>query len=624
MWRSVSFLGLAAAFVCAVASSLRSADKREAPGETQARDLVKQALVAESQGDNDQRSKYLKEAWLSVPDLAEANWHMARIRVGEQWQPLAEAVTAATNSSDEATYRQLRDKANSARQLRELARWCDKHGWNDRARLHYAQLLANSKADDSYKSEAVEKLDLVQVNGVWLTKEEVASRQEQAKAIQDSLARWRPKLKKLQTAIDGDDFAPRDKAIVALHAIDDPTAIPALESFLLDGRERFTEEAVKRLASFDEYEATLALVRYAVLSDFLLTRSAATDALKQRPLHEFVPSLLAGLISPFKSQYQLRWDAEGRVQYVHAILQEGPSANLLLVTHQLSRPTVVHTRSGKETGRVVRRFPRFNPNQVSDYKAEGSIKSLPTSGFQDERAQIASQAANAEAQVRLANSQARANNGRIFEVLEEVTGEQLSREPARWWSWWQSHNEYSTNKPTKYAYRWKNSYYASQFVHTHRESSGTLYLSCFLAGTPVRTERGAVPIESIQPGDRVLAQDQDTGELTYKVVLKTTLRPPAKMLRVSTGGDQVVTTLGHPFWVSGHGWKMAKELKAGDLLHTLGGAVKIESVRPADEERAHNLVVDDFNTYFVGQAGSLVHDNEFRKPTQATVPGLVQ
>jgi hypothetical protein len=34
--------------------------------------------------------------------------------------------------------------------------------------------------------------------------------------------------------------------------------------------------------------------------------------------------------------------------------------------------------------------------------------------------------------------------------------------------------------------------------------------------------------------------------------------------------------------------------------------------------------VDDFNTYFVGQQGLLVHDNEFRKPTRAIVPGLTE
>src|SRR5262249_19344286 len=117
-------------------------------------------------------------------------------------------------------------------------------------------------------------------------------------------------------------------------------------------------------------------------------------------------------------------------------------------------------------------------------------------------------------------------------------------------------------------------------------------------------------------------QNQDTGELAYALVLRTTVRPPAKLVRISAGEDVLVTTLGHPFWVDGHGWKMSKELTTGDLLHSLSGAVKIDNVEPAGEAQAYNLVVDGFNTYFGGQHGLLVHDNEFRKPTRAIVPGL--
>jgi hypothetical protein len=94
------------------------------------------------------------------------------------------------------------------------------------------------------------------------------------------------------------------------------------------------------------------------------------------------------------------------------------------------------------------------------------------------------------------------------------------------------------------------------------------------------------------------------------------------MLAIQIEGEKIVTTLGHPFWVAGHGWKMAKELKPGDLLHRLAGAVSISAIEPAPKAAAHNLVVDDFNTYFVGHAGLLVHDNEFRRPTRAIVPGL--
>ena len=96
------------------------------------------------------------------------------------------------------------------------------------------------------------------------------------------------------------------------------------------------------------------------------------------------------------------------------------------------------------------------------------------------------------------------------------------------------------------------------------------------------------------------------------------------MARITAGGETIITTLGHPFWACGHGWKMAKQLAAGDLLHSLNGAVPIEAASPLDGKHgAHNLVVDDFNTYFVGQSGLLVHDNEFRKPTRAIVPGYL-
>ena len=52
--------------------------------------------------------------------------------------------------------------------------------------------------------------------------------------------------------------------------------------------------------------------------------------------------------------------------------------------------------------------------------------------------------------------------------------------------------------------------------------------------------------------------------------------------------------------------------------------MKIEKVEPAADAPAYNLVVDDFNTYFVGGQGLLVHDNNFRRPTRAIVPGLVR
>ena len=72
---------------------------------------------------------------------------------------------------------------------------------------------------------------------------------------------------------------------------------------------------------------------------------------------------------------------------------------------------------------------------------------------------------------------------------------------------------------------------------------------------------------------------------------------------------------------------MAKELEAAnDPAHVQRrgqeSIIKVEELPKPDQ--AYNLVVADFNTYFVGSANVLVHDNLYRHPTLAKVPGLVE
>jgi hypothetical protein len=39
-------------------------------------------------------------------------------------------------------------------------------------------------------------------------------------------------------------------------------------------------------------------------------------------------------------------------------------------------------------------------------------------------------------------------------------------------------------------------------------------------------------------------------------------------------------------------------------------------------KEAHNLVVEGFNTYFVGDTAALVHDNTYWQPTTTVTPGM--
>jgi hypothetical protein len=148
------------------------------------------------------------------------------------------------------------------------------------------------------------------------------------------------------------------------------------------------------------------------------------------------------------------------------------------------------------------------------------------------------------------------------------------------------------------------------------------YHSCFVAGTGVWTPNGQTPNEQLRAGDLVLSQDVRTGELAYKPVTATTVRSPSPLVELDVGGATIRATRGHPFWVSGIGWKMAKELVPGEWLHTAAGAAPIDDIRSAPAEKCYNLVVAHNDNYFVSDARLLVHDNNMRDVRRAIVPGL--
>ncbi|HEY2413445.1 MAG TPA: polymorphic toxin-type HINT domain-containing protein [Pirellulaceae bacterium] len=550
------------------------------------------ALRAEAAGDNERRAELLNSAVRAEPDLAEANWHLARVRIGNRWLTLDNAQQEAASDPQLAEYRKLRDEADgNSKRTRGLARWCLKAGLDDLARLHYAQLLARSDVDADTQAEAIRRLDLHNVGGTWVTGSELKQRQDRAEHVEAAIRQWRPSLKRLQLVIDEESSGAGEKAIRELTTINDPKVILVLQSLLAEADERFSEEAVKVFARFPHIESTEALARVAVMSPYPPARSAAVAELKKRTKQDYMQLLLSGLLAPVKMQFSIQVNARGAVEYSQAIGMEEAGARYISIQSQSSLPMFWSPRR-----RSFSIFGRADPVNVG-----AEVNNAAS------RAQLAS------TETELTNMQIAEANRRTFDVLEQLSGATLSRDATQYWDWWQDYNQYYWPKPTFCAYQQQPSTYYY----------GGVGSSCFVAGTLVRTQLGLLPIEAIKAGDRVLAQDQDSGELAFKPVLRTTLRPPRKMVCIRVAGDEIIATVGHPFWVAGTGWKMAKELRAGDFLHGLDSAIRIEKVEPAGEDNTYNLVVDDFNTYFVGQQGLLVHDNEFRKPTRAIVPGLL-
>ncbi len=139
--------------------------------------------------------------------------------------------------------------------------------------------------------------------------------------------------------------------------------------------------------------------------------------------------------------------------------------------------------------------------------------------------------------------------------------------------------------------------------------------SCFGAGTLVRALDGSSRIERLRAGDLVLTQSPKTGELKYQPIVTAYHNPPNTTLRIELGNETIVATGIHRFWKAGQGWVMARELKPGDALRTLGGLAVVKSVENEQVQPVFNLQVADGESFFVGQAGVLAHDNSVVNPT---------
>ncbi len=126
---------------------------------------------------------------------------------------------------------------------------------------------------------------------------------------------------------------------------------------------------------------------------------------------------------------------------------------------------------------------------------------------------------------------------------------------------------------------------------------------------------GPRPIETVRAGDRVLTQDGKTGALSYQPVVAAYHNPPNETLKIDLGDESVVATGIHRFWKAGKGWVMARELKPGDQVRTLTGAVAVAAVTADRVQPVFNLEVAEGASFLVGGLGVLVHDNSAILPT---------
>jgi hypothetical protein len=220
------------------------------------------------------------------------------------------------------------------------------------------------------------------------------------------------------------------------------------------------------------------------------------------------------------------------------------------------------------------------------------------------------------------------SNQPVRQILAAAAGVDLGDDRKAWENWLTDLYGYAkvssmrpTSEPPTFVEQVPLAYQQNSPLIAISQSSAVVVQrshSCFGAGTPVRTLDGLRPIEDLRVGDLVLTQDPSSGELKFQAVVTVFHNPPNATLRIALEeGESIVATGIHRLWKAGKGWTMARDLKPGDTLRTLGGLATVKSVDAERTQPVYNLQVADGESYFVGRSGVLAHDNSTINPTPA-------
>ncbi len=579
-------------------------------------ELVSEALHRRIYGLEADHASLLASAVKIAPDYAPARWHAGHVNYMNRWVSVDELRQDVGLNKRLTRYEQARAKISpTVDGYLALANWCAENSLPLQERAHLFQVIDLAPNHEGARW----RLGFVMVEGDWVETQTIWAGMYNAQQSQAALAKWQQPVAAIQKGLARRSEMQRQAAREKLAAIMDPEAIYALEFLAADSSEAGCL-VVDAFARMQQVEASAALVRQAVFSPWPQAREDAARQLGTRPFDHYVPQLLAEMSTPIQSRIDTA-STRGRVLYRHVFFREAQDQNQVLVLDTLYRRVVKLTVGAAGSG-----------SGEGGEGGGGGGDSGPSFG-EVVLADLQDTIQSREQQRMLQNAWMEAMNNRICHILRTATAQQLPSQPKAWWDWWDRQSQV-TRPGEKFAAakydRETKTFVQPEYGEFQQESQPPappprmLNHECFAAGTPVLTASGLVEIEQLKVGDLVLAKHQDTGELSLRPVLATTIRPAEQVVIIRTTGETIEATGGHPLWIDGEGWVMASEMKSGMVLHGLERGVMITDLRPGQVKQTYNLIVDGFHSYFVGFDRVLAHDNTPCRPTNSTVPGLAR
>jgi hypothetical protein len=576
-----------------------------------AKALVEAALQAGLAGDAAKRAELLAAAIAADGEYAPARWQTGQLKFNGQWRTPDQVAELVSCHQRWREYRELRDASRGT--LPEhvaLAQWCLRNGLAGEERYHWSNVLL---ANPSH-TQARQRLNVREYRGGLFTEAQIAEHEKLAKEAASDLKKYKPQFITLVRQSRNESRSVRESALAKIRGLSDLRAIPALQEAIGGNKRKEIDDhtrdlnlaVVTALGKMREHDATLHLLNYALFSQSEEVRKLAGEALGSRPATDYVPLLMASLAAPIEAEFDVVAAPDGTVRMVETLYQSGPEADK---SHTHSVSYEVEGFFGRDAGKT-------NPAAVLSKHLAGAQR----------------RAEKTQARVASYNAAAAERNAHIQEALKNAAGMELGADPEQYWQAWKDDNElyydeeptYDTYDEETYTYYYDQSQYPVTYgdMRPRTPPPRPRGRSCFAPGTPVWTHSGPRPIEQIAVGEMVLAQQPSTGELAFRPVLQTIVGQPVPVLRLSLPGESITTTLGHRFWASGRGWQMAKKLKPAMTLHAVSQAINVDAIEKGEDIACHNLVVDEFHTFFVGKSRLLVHDNSCPRPTTAFVPGM--
>jgi hypothetical protein len=603
------FAGLVVFAVACLPVAVRAAAPKKAEKADVGRVAVDKVLRAEIAGQVDRREQ-LTAALKESPDSPWVRWQAGFVRDETGWRAFDDIPENEAAATIHREYLEQRRSAPAtfAGQL-ALANWCHRRKLFDQERAHLfgAVCLASGSESESLWP----RLGYRQIGGMWLSPEQLIQWLRLNRRVEESLKTWESKLNAIVKSVDASTSLQDKRTLSRLKEITDPAAIPAIELVLAGRGEGLALAAVDMFGRIDGPDATVALARQGLFSEWPSVRQAASTSLKQRGhFEDYVPAVISLLATPVRGEWRVTTN-------FRTYLFHGPV--VLYFSYVLARETNQQFQVANFQSTNYRLNDSVNGLFVigEEYRANRGTSSNPLDrGLAIGALEVGRQEAVKQKVLDDFNQRTGQLNEELGKFLVGVTGQPPSSEPKTWWDWWRTFSDTEPVGSKQIVLAYEDEVVGNPY------SRGYTIISCFAAGTPVWTDQGLVAIEKVAVGDRVLSKDVESGELTYKPVLQTTVRPPKELMTLRLDDAAIVCTGGHRFWISGEGWVMARDLTSQAFLHTATGNTSVWSTRKGESAETYNLVVADFHTYFVGNTGVLCQDLLLPAATNNIVPGL--